>query len=186
MLHAKMKHWYLILIVFYLIGSALNAHSQEVNIGFRTGFITQYLFTDPEDLNFSFEITGEFVPKKAMISFTQGIQYFPKANIIFLPLALNLNPGKRFKFNLKGGLLPVVRLAREKPDKTIEFGGFVGIGASFEINKKIEVFADIIGFYFVPHYYTHYDHFGGSSTVREIDKLEYFNIGIKYKICRRN
>jgi len=135
-----------------------------------------------EDLWYSAEVTGEYVPKKAMISFSLGIQYFPEAKIIFLPLALNLNPGKRFKFNLKAGILPVIRLSCVKPDKTIEFGGFGGIGAAYEINKKIEVFADIIGFYFVPHYYTYYDHFGGTSTEHKIDRLEYFNIGMKYSI----
>ena len=183
---SKMKNLLFLIIIFCC---ANNIEAQNIYYGIKNGLITHVNFGSQAekilmDNSYSVGLVAEYIPNKAMFSVTAEIQYLFEYQTLLLPISLNLIPGKKIKFRILGGIVPLARINPVIPNKTIGIGAKSGIGIDLKLNQRINLNSDI-AFNFIPYQTYHYMHFGPAEIDRNIDRLTNINIGIQYSFKKK-
>jgi hypothetical protein len=165
--------------MFYTV----NVYSQDHLTGLKAGLINSNFFLGDNQVKNSFFFMGlnyEYVPKRAMLSISTEVQYIVHSKVFMIPLSINLKPGNKIKFLASGGILPIIRLEKKYPNKTIDIGGTCRIGIEYRVNKIISIYGNF-GFLFIPgrEYYR-------SSIRKTKEKAQFFNIGVNYFVNRKD
>lgn len=158
--------------------------SQEQLVGFGSGFINENFFKGDNLAQNSFLTMGfnyEYVPGNAEFSVSTEIQYFLDPKWFLIPVLINYNPGYKIKFLVSGGFLPLVRLDKTEPNKTIDIGGLCRTGIEYRVTKTITLSSDF-GFMFIPVRYYTFSHFGDKYTDATLERFQFINLGINYVI----
>jgi len=173
----------LISIILVLFINRLIA--QDKYIGFNIWNYTSGLFSkdfnNPFSENFGVGINAEYIPKKAMFSYTAGLQYLNTEKIFMIPIYLNFIPGNKFKLRISGGLMPTVRIKIKNTQKMFGIGRNAGFGFDVKINLKYILCCNA-GIYCVSTRYYQPNHFGSTYVEMDMYNIEYLSIGLNYLI----
>lgn len=172
----------IILIITLSIILAPSLYSQEQTVGVQLGVLNSNFLDSYSIKNYSsllFGVKYEYSPKLVFVSVSGSIQY--TQNVFLTPITLNLKLGKKLKFLVSGGVMPVFRFWNLGIQKNVELGGIWHVGLEYKVSKSFSIYGTY-GDHIIPVKYEHPNHFGGSTIYQEIEYLHSILIGVNYII----
>jgi len=177
----------LLTVLILVIVSNYYAYSQTSLIGIKTGLINYNFLLNEypnQKSDFYLGLNYEYTLFNALFSVSSEIQYVFDKKWLLIPLSINLKPGKRFKFILSQGIVPVFRIDYKAPENSIDLGGMLGIGIDYSNHNNYSFYGKF-GLMLIPDKFYMGTHFGGRFIDRNLEIYQFISFGINYSIDKK-
>lgn len=171
-------------IFLTIILSALSIFStaQEQFFGIKSGIVEPSFLNKGENSDVAFYgFHYEYVPKNALFSVSADALYLAESKWLITPISLNFRPGEKLRIIASGGALPIFRLQKAEPNKTLSIGALYKLGAQYQIKNKYSIQL-AFGNMLIAYQEETMNHFGGSSSERATSTSNFVEICLKYNL----